>query len=124
MQPDEALRRVIAGQDLSLEQTEKLFGSLMDGAWNDAQKAALLAALATKGEASGEIAGAATAMRDRVVRIPHHQLDVVDVGAAVGPGGARVEDVARHAWNVRRHVEAEDRVLLVGRVPQRAVEDR
>ena len=46
MDPSEALRRTMARQDLSRGATEELFGSLMDGGWTEAQKAALLVALA------------------------------------------------------------------------------
>ncbi len=86
MDPAEALRRAMARQDLSREATEELFGSLMDGAWNDAQKAALLIALAMKGEAASEIAGAAAAMRRRVVGIPHRRSGVVDTCGTGGDG--------------------------------------
>ncbi len=76
----------MARQDLSREATEELFGSLMDGGWDDAQKAALLIALAMKGEAASEIAGAAAAMRRRVVAIPHGRERVVDTCGTGGDG--------------------------------------
>ena len=57
-----ALKDVMARRDLSRETTEQLFGELMDGQLSPVVKSALLAALATKGEAASEIAGAATAM--------------------------------------------------------------
>ncbi len=76
----------MARQDLSRTETEKLFGSLMDGGWSEAEKAALLVALAMKGEAASEIAGAALAMRRRVVRIPHGRDDVVDTCGTGGDG--------------------------------------
>ena len=65
-----ALERMFDGRDLTREETEGLFGRLMDGAMSDLHKAALLAAFAAKGETRDEIAGAAAAMRERSVRIP------------------------------------------------------
>jgi anthranilate phosphoribosyltransferase len=76
----------MARQDLSRPETEQLFGSLMDGGWSDIHKTGLLVALTMKGEAASEIAGAALAMRGRVVRIPHHQEDAVDTCGTGGDG--------------------------------------
>lgn len=81
-----ALRRTMAGEHLSRAETEELFGLLMDGQLSDAAKAALLVALAIKGEAPSEIAGAAQAMRRRVVPIPHGRSDVVDTCGTGGDG--------------------------------------
>lgn len=86
MKPDEALRQIMARRDLSRVDTESLFGDLMDGGWNEVQKTALLVSLSMKGEAASEIAGAAAAMRRRVVRIPHRQDDVVDTCGTGGDG--------------------------------------
>jgi anthranilate phosphoribosyltransferase len=79
-----ALERWIRGSDLEREEMEALFGRLMDGAVSPVYQAALLAALAAKGETAGEIAGAARAMRARAIRIPHHREGVVDT---CGTGG-------------------------------------
>jgi anthranilate phosphoribosyltransferase len=76
----------MARQDLQRSETEELFGSLMDGGWSEAEKAALLVALAMKGEAPSEIAGAALAMRRRVVKIPHSLEDIVDTCGTGGDG--------------------------------------
>ena len=67
MQERAALERIFDGKDLTREETEGLFGRLMDGKISDVHKAALLAAFAAKGETRDEIAGAATAMRSRSV---------------------------------------------------------
>ena len=64
--PVEALRRFIAGRDLSAEETESLFDQLMEGTLSDSTKAALLVALEVKGASISEIVGAARAMRSRV----------------------------------------------------------
>jgi anthranilate phosphoribosyltransferase len=86
MDPGDALRRTMARQDLSREETEELFGRLMDGELAEAHKAALLVALAMKGETAGEIAGAAAAMRRRVVPILHRRERVVDTCGTGGDG--------------------------------------
>ena len=82
----EALERVIAGRDLQRAEMESLFGRIMDGAVSAPFQAALLAALATKGETVAEIAGAASAMRSRAIRIPHHRERVVDTCGTGGDG--------------------------------------
>ena len=82
----DALRRLFAREDLTREETEALFGQLMDGALDAAQKSALLVALAMKGESAAEIAGAASAMRRRVVPIPHSRTLAVDTCGTGGDG--------------------------------------
>ncbi len=86
LDPHVALERLLEGHDLTREQMETLFGRLMDGEIADPVKAALLVALRMKGESPGEIAGAAAAMRRRVLPIPHHRTGVVDT---CGTGGDR-----------------------------------
>jgi anthranilate phosphoribosyltransferase len=80
----EALSRIIAGRDLTERETEELFGLLMDGELSNPMKAALLAALATKGESAAEVAGAARAMRQRVLAVECRRKNVVDT---CGTGG-------------------------------------
>ncbi|HXO21613.1 MAG TPA: anthranilate phosphoribosyltransferase [Thermoanaerobaculia bacterium] len=82
----QALSRLTAGQDLSRQETEELFGRLMDGELSEPLKAALLVALRMKGEAAAEICGAAVAMRRRVVPIPHSRPRVLDTCGTGGDG--------------------------------------
>lgn len=82
----EALARWIGGGHLARREMESLFGRLMDGEISDVMKAALLAALAAKGETAEEITGAAAAMRSRVVSIPHRCDRVVDTCGTGGDG--------------------------------------
>jgi anthranilate phosphoribosyltransferase len=82
----EALERWIAGRDLERAEMEALFSRIMDGAVSPVVQAALLAALATKGETAAEITGAAAAMRARAIRIPHHRERVVDTCGTGGDG--------------------------------------
>jgi len=86
MDTSEALKHLLAGRDLSREDIETLFGRLMDGEMSDVTKAALLVALAAKGESTAEIAGAATAMRRRAVVVPHAVTGVVDTCGTGGDG--------------------------------------
>ncbi len=58
----------------------------MDGQVSDTIKAALLVALRMKGEVVAEIAGAATAMRRRVIPIRHSVEGVVDTCGTGGDG--------------------------------------
>jgi anthranilate phosphoribosyltransferase len=78
------LRRVLSGTDLSRDEAASFVGELMEGTCTAAQAAGLLAALAAKGETVDEIAGAATAMRERSLHVEHGLPMVVDV---VGTGG-------------------------------------
>ncbi|HEY6325587.1 MAG TPA: anthranilate phosphoribosyltransferase, partial [Candidatus Cybelea sp.] len=78
------LRRVVAREDLSEAEAAAFVGEIMDGGYTPVQAGALLAALASKGETPGEIAGAARAMRERSLHVEHGLPMVVDV---VGTGG-------------------------------------
>ena len=80
----ELLRAAMGGAALTREQTRWAFGQIMDGRWADSQIAALLVALAAKGETVEEIAGAAEAMRARAVPLDVGAADVIDI---VGTGG-------------------------------------
>ncbi len=78
------LRRVVAREDLSEDEAAAFIGEIMDGGYTPVQAAALLTALASKGETPAEIAGAARAMRERSLHVEHDLPMVVDV---VGTGG-------------------------------------
>jgi anthranilate phosphoribosyltransferase len=80
------LHRLIARDDLERDEVAELFGRIMDGRVPDAMMAALLAALASKGESVDEIAGAALAMRARVRQVRHSCPDVVDTCGTGGDG--------------------------------------
>lgn len=84
--PRDLLTRLIRGEGLSVAETADLFGQLMDGEISEITTAALLTALAAKGESAEEIAGAAMAMRRRLVVIPTQQEDVVDTCGTGGDG--------------------------------------
>jgi anthranilate phosphoribosyltransferase len=77
-----ALASVVEGRSLSLEEARRARGAVMDGEATPAQLAALLVALRMRGETVEELAGFASAMRDRVVRVdaPRGTIDVVGTG--------------------------------------------
>ena len=84
------LRTVIAGEDLSAAATAQAFGAIMDETLSAPRAAALLAALAAKGESVDEVIGAATAMRDRSVHVEHGLPLVIDVCGTGGDGACTI----------------------------------
>lgn len=86
MSEPEILARLTRREDLTRDEVAALFGRIMDGAVAEPMIAALLAALATKGETAEELAGAATAMRARVRRVPHSSPQTVDTCGTGGDG--------------------------------------
>ncbi len=82
----ELLQSVMSGQALTREHAHWAFGQIMEGLWSEAQVAGLLTALAIRGETVDEIAGAATAMREHVVRIDTGGADVIDTCGTGGTG--------------------------------------
>jgi anthranilate phosphoribosyltransferase len=67
---------------LSLADSEALFGQILDGGLTDDEITRLLIDLANRGETAEEIAGAAIAMRARMIRItaPDSAIDVCGTG--------------------------------------------
>lgn len=78
------LRSVIAKNDLSAADAARAIGAIMDETISPVRAAALLAALAAKGETAEEVVGAARAMRERAVHVVHGLPLVLDI---VGTGG-------------------------------------
>ena len=77
-----ALGAVVDGRTLTLEEARDAMGSVMDGDATPALLAALLVALRMRGETVDELAGFATAMRERVVRVdaPDGAIDTCGTG--------------------------------------------
>ena len=82
----QVLRSVLAGRDLSAEDATRAIGGIMDETLSDVRAAALLAALAAKGESIDELVGAARAMRERSLRVEHDLPLVLDVCGTGGDG--------------------------------------
>src|SRR5437762_37012 len=85
------LHRAIAAlanrQSLSEPQATEVFGAVMRGEATAVQIAALLIGLRVKGETAEEIAGAARALRQAMVRVEAHGAHLVDT---CGTGGGTV----------------------------------
>lgn len=87
MEIKEAIRKIVAREDLTEGQAHLAMGQVMDGQATPAQIAALITALRMKGETVEEIAGFARAMRERAQRITPSAEVLIDV---VGTGGDRL----------------------------------
>jgi anthranilate phosphoribosyltransferase len=80
-----AIDRVAGGADLSAEEAASVLAEIVDGNASEAQAAAFLIALRTKGETVDEIAGLAATLRERAVRVDAGD-GLVDTA---GTGGGR-----------------------------------
>ncbi|MFN3468424.1 MAG: anthranilate phosphoribosyltransferase [Novosphingobium sp.] len=76
------MRLPAPAQPLEEAEAEEAFGAILDGAVNDEDIASFLVALSERGETAGEIAGAARAMRARMIPInaPANAIDVCGTG--------------------------------------------
>src|SRR3977135_101464 len=88
---DSPLRRALSAlgnrQSLTEDQTAEAFGVVMSGAASPAQSGGLLMGLRAKGETADELAGAARALRNAMVRVTAAHNHVVDT---CGTGGGTV----------------------------------
>ena len=77
-----ALGAVVEGRTLTLDEARDAMGSVMDGEATPALLAALLVALRMRGETVDELAGFATAMRERVLAVdaPPGAIDTCGTG--------------------------------------------
>ena len=77
-----ALATIVEGGTLTLDDARLAMGAVMDGEATPAQLAALLMGLRMRGETVDELAGFASAMRERVVAVeaPDGTIDVVGTG--------------------------------------------
>jgi anthranilate phosphoribosyltransferase len=81
----EAIDRVAGGEDLLAEEAARVLGEIVGGNASEAQAAAFLIALRTKGETVEEIAGLARTLRDLSVKVDAGE-GLVDTA---GTGGGR-----------------------------------
>src|SRR6266496_3771499 len=82
-----ALTALANHQSLSEEQTAEVFGVVMSGEATPAQIGGLLLGLRAKGETADELAGAARALRNAMVRVDATHAHLVDT---CGTGGGNV----------------------------------
>lgn len=90
------LLRLMRGENLLREEATALLDALLDGEATDAQIAAALVALAVKGETIEELAGMASAMRARAVRINAQHRCFIDT-AGTGSSHAKTFNVSTAA---------------------------
>src|SRR6266536_2546231 len=82
-----ALTALASRESLSDEQTAEVFGIVMSGEATPAQIGGLLMGLRAKGETADELAGAARALRNAMIRVSATQPHLVDT---CGTGGGTV----------------------------------
>jgi anthranilate phosphoribosyltransferase len=77
-----ALTAIVEGRTLSMDEARLAMGAVMDGDATPSQLAALLMGLRMRGETVEELAGFASAMRERVVHVeaPEGTIDIVGTG--------------------------------------------
>ncbi len=80
------LEKLKRHENLSTEEATRAMGVVMDGQATPVHIAALLVALALKGERPSEMAGLATAMRQRATPLPRPVGDVFDTCGTGGDG--------------------------------------
>jgi anthranilate phosphoribosyltransferase len=80
------IERCVHGVDLSVAEAEEVTGLIADGRATPAQTAALLVALAVKGECAAELAGAARALRKRSLALECRHRPLLDVCGTGGDG--------------------------------------
>ena len=86
----EALAQVVAGRSLSAADMAAVVGCIMDGEATQAQAGSLLTALRMKGETVDEVVGAASAMRQRMLRVPVAEMALLDTCGTGGDGSGTV----------------------------------
>ena len=77
-----ALTTIVEGGSLTMDQARLAMGAVMDGQATASQLAAMLMGLRMRGETVEELAGFASAMRERVLRVdaPAGTIDIVGTG--------------------------------------------
>ena len=77
-----ALAAIVEGRTLTTDEARLAMGAVMDGEATPSQLAAMLMGLRMRGETVEELAGFASAMRERVLRVdaPEGAIDVVGTG--------------------------------------------
>ena len=84
----EAIDAVASGQDLSTDQAQSVLREIMGGGVDEAQTAAFLIALRTKGETVDELVGLARTMREMAARVEvpgDYLLDTAGTGGGTTP---------------------------------------
>ena len=83
----DALARLLDGQDLSRDEARQVMNTIMSGEATPGQIGGFLVALRLKGETADEIAGSAEAMRAHAIGVHPKREDLVDTAGTGGDGG-------------------------------------
>ncbi len=89
-----AVEKAVGHHNLTEEETQSVFSSIMDGEATPAQIAAFIVALRMKGETVDEITGAARAMRKKALKVSLQGINT-EILDTCGTGGSGL-----HAFNV------------------------
>ncbi len=87
MEVREVLNRLVEKENLTRDETYKLFSSIMEGKLTDVQIAGILVALRSKGETVDEIAGATEVLREKSRKVPLREELRKRVVDTCGTGG-------------------------------------
>ena len=93
----EAIRAVVAGQHLTIEQATAVFTEIMSGNATDAHIAAFIVALRIKGESVEEITGAASVMREKATHVLPEITDHLVDTCGTGGDGANTFNISTTA---------------------------
>ena len=91
-----ALRRIADRSTLTVEESRDAFFDLMEGRASETQKGALLLGLAARGETAEELAGAVTAVREKMLRASSR--DTVRSRARTGKPARQLRTAWHDAW--------------------------
>lgn len=89
----EALKKILAGHNLSIDEASQVMDSIMKGEATPAQIAGFIIALKQKGEKAEEVAGMVQSMRYHSVKVKINDLIAVD-GVGTGGDGAHTFNVS------------------------------
>lgn len=92
-----AIKAVVSGQNLSIEQSKEVFSEIMSGGATDAQIAAFIVALRMKGETADEITGAASVMREKAALVLPKNLKYLVDTCGTGGDGANTFNISTAA---------------------------
>ena len=92
-----AIKAVVSGQNLSIEQSTEVFSEIMSGNATDAQIAAFIVALRIKGETADEITGAAAVMREKATHVLPKDLNFLVDTCGTGGDGANTFNISTAA---------------------------
>ena len=93
---ESSLEKVIAGENLTMEEMTLNMGKIMSGECKPEEIALLLTSLASKGETAVEVAGAAAAMRNHMTPIRSDHTKLLDT-CGTGGGGSTTFNISTSA---------------------------